>query len=704
MDRFQIESAGVVYAIDGDRLVLRRGGTELADFRVAPILDGVPTAIAGWSALGDMHHVADLGGGDRLHFDVRLGAACLWLETDRAFLQSLTSLSDGRIGGDAWHSFIPDEWDRTWEIERDVEVCDASHFLGMNPDDPYRDQRCDGAGMTDPGDLVPTWIFNIPAHHCAWRASGEEWIGVCLPGAHAIGPARYRMHRQRFSLTFEAVGTTCPEAPCPVLYFQTGLREPYELCDRHHALSEALGLTRTDAGRDHPAWWAHPYYKSYDDQLRTEKEEGGFQGHLKEVDGELRSVLTTQRIVEWHAAVEAKTGLHGRVNLMFDQIYFNHYGDYRLVNIDLGGAAGFRRTIDELQARGVHVGLYFHPFTCSKEARFFKEHPDACLATNRLGLDYQHGVMVGSSGSVYFDWTHPATRAYLLDTVRFLLSDGPGCLNADWLCINNTYGPDPRYYTFYDPTWGTGDCMQLKVQRLIYECAKSAKPHCLVRRQSALAPYMEPWYDEGQCCEEWNGSTRNWWRRARIASRLIRHNVIGSDAWFVTLTKAYEYFHGLAVTWVPATYASSHTIHPYLSYRPLKEKDYRRRRAGMQAYMNAPQWMSDTRRVDLTDADVFVTAWRRRTEGPLAGFYAALALSPRCQVTYAEDQALISASESRSADVPLPPGARLLAVERVGHDGTTAPHEHEVLDGAVRTHVEDAASETMHVRLRYALP
>ena len=698
------EIGGVTYAVEGDRLAISRGGQELASFCIAPVIDGESTHAGEWAQPGPEHYTASLGSGDRIHLAVREGAPCYWFETDRRFIRSLVYFSDGVFHGGQWHSFIPDEWDRTWEVERDIEVFDASHFLGSNPDDPYPDDRRDGAGMTDPGDLVPTWIFNIPAHHCAFRGSDEEWLGFCIPQPHAIGTARYGMDRLRFSLTFEAVQASCAETNCPMVYFQSGMAEPYELCDRHYGLCEALGLTRKDASRDHPDWWAHPYYKSYDDQLRTEKEEGGYSGQLKEVEGELRSVLTTERILRWHATVEEKTGLRGRVNLMFDQIYFNHYGDYRKVNVDLGGVEGFRGIIDELQSRGVHVGLYFHPYTCSKDAQFFRDNPDACLATNSLGLDYRHGVQVGSSGSAYFDWTHPATREYLLDTVEFLLSDAPGCLNADWLCINNTYGPDPRYYEFHDPDWGSGDYLQYKVQKLIYGRAKSAKPHCLVRRQSALAPYMEPFYEESQCCEEWNGSTRNWWRRARIATRLIKHNVIGADAWFVTLTKAYEYFHGLATVWVPATYASTHTIHPYMYFRALKEKDFRRRKAGMQAYLNAPQWMSDEKRVELTDEDTFVTAWRKRTEGPLAGFYAALALSPRCQVTYSETQALVSASESRTAEIPLPPRATLESVERIGHDGSVQPHDYETIDEqTIRTHVEDAASDTLHVRIRYTL-
>jgi len=699
MYTYQFTIDNTVYNVDGGQLTINRNGIELAAMLIAPIIDDHETAISKWSQQDSDHYVAEVAQDTQVHFAVKHGRPCYWMQTTQRFVRRLTYFTQGVFYGGAWHSFIPDEWDRTWDCRRDVEVAASSNYMG-----PYNVDGSDGAGMTDPGDRPPSWIFNIPAHHCAFKGTDTQWLGICMPHPHAIGTVRYRMDRLRFSMTYEAVQASCEQGTCPIVYFESGFTEPYQLCQRHYALSESLGLTRKNASEDHPDWWSHSYYKSYDDQLRMEKSEGGFAGHQKLVDGELHSVVTAERIKQWHGLIEEKTGLAGKINLFFDQIYFHHYGGYDKVNVDLGGVQGFRELIDNYRDRGVHTGLYFHPYTCSKDADFFKQHPQACLATNSRGIEYRHGVSVGSSGSVYFDWTHPKTREFLLDTIEFLLSDKPGCLNADWLGINNTYGPDPRYYQFHDPDWGVGDLMQLKVQKLLYEKAKSIKPDCMVRRQSALAPFMEPYYDESELAEEWNGSTRAWWQRARIATRLIRNNITGFDAWFVTLTKAYEYFHGLAVVTVPATYASTHTIHPYMKYRLLEEKDLRRRKAGMLAYMNAPQRLSDDKHVELTDEDSFVTAWRKRTQGPLAGFYAALAISPRCQVTYSETQAIISASENRTADIPLPPNAKLDKVERVRHDGAIEKHEYEMLDEqTLRTHVEDAQSDTLYVQIRYTL-
>jgi len=704
MNDVQIELGNYIYRVDGDRLSISRGTYLAAEFRIAPSLDGQLVEIESWSRKSGQHYCASLVSGGTLHLTVELNRLCLQLEAAQPFIRELTLLSDGRFAGNHWHSFVPDEWDRTWDSRRDIAIAASSCYIGMNVDDKGAGFEPDGAGMTDPGDLVPTWIFNVPAHMAAFQVNDEEWAGICMPLPHAIGAVRYDMDRERFRLRVDTVQASCPENGCPKIYFETGLSDPYQLCDRHYALSEQLGLTRGRVTADHPAWWGHPYYKSYDDQLRMEQEEGGYVGHFKEVDGKQVSALTAERFKNWHAAVEEKTDLVGRVNTFFDQVYFARYGDYREINPELGGVDGFRAMIDEWRSRGVHTGLYFHLYTISKDSDFYKQHPEACLEPNSPDIVYTHGVQIGSAGVTFLDWTHPAARQFMLNNVTFLLSDKPGCLNADWLAINNNVGPDPRWYEFHDPDWGTGDLMQRKVQQLVYEHAKSIKSDCLVRRQSAMAPYMEPYYDEAQLCEEWNGSTDAWWRRARIATRLIRHNIVGFDPWFVTLTKGYEYYQGLAAVCVPATEASSHAIHPYVYHRPLKEKDYRRRKAGMQAYMNAPQSISDDKHVELTSEGAFVTAWRKYTEGPLTGFYAALAISPRGLVTFSPTQALISAAESRTADIPLPPNARLVSVDRVQHDGGVQEHAHELIDGpAVRLHVEDAAGPTMHVRIRYEL-
>ena len=113
------------------------------------------------------------------------------------------------------------------------------------------------------------------------------------------------------------------------------------------------------------------------------------------------------------------------------------------------------------------------------------------------------------------------------------------------------HGINPARFEFHDPDWGTGDLMQMKATKLVYEHVKRIKPHAMVRRQSPGDSYMQPYYDMANMCEEWNGHTRAWYRRAHIGTRVLQDCILHLDAWFVTLTKLTEYYFAMAAIWAP---------------------------------------------------------------------------------------------------------------------------------------------------------
>jgi hypothetical protein len=293
----------------------------------------------------------------------------------------------------------------------------------------------------------------------------------------------------------------------------------------------------------------------------------------------------------------------------------------------------------------------------------------------------------------------------MLSLVEWIISDKPGCLNADWLLINNNMCIDPRKYNFYDPDWGTGDLMQMKATKMIYEHAKKIKPDCYVRRQSPGDPYMQPYCDQANLCEEWNGHTRAWYRRAHIATRVLNQCIFHTDAWFVTLSKLAEYYFALAVFCPPEIESVRHAIHPYMSHRNMRPKDYRRICAGVQAYLNAPVRRSDEVRVNYREPDLEV--WRKHSTGPLVGWYAALALHRRAFVTYSGGEARVTASQERRVTVPLPPKAKVDRIEAIPHVGPPVAYSAEQIQPegqpALRLWVPDAGEEIRYVRIKYEL-
>ncbi|MFH0964980.1 MAG: hypothetical protein V2A58_13350, partial [Planctomycetota bacterium] len=87
--------------------------------------------------------------------------------------------------------------------------------------------------------------------------------------------------------------------------------------------------------------------------------------------------------------------------------------------------------------------------------------------------------------------------------------------------------------------------------------------------------------------------------------------------------------------------------------------------------------------------------------------YAAKALSRRTAVTYSESEARIATTETRRVRVEIPPGAKVLAVEMVPHEGKVRrwPAKIASADGETRVEmkVEDCALQALYYRIRYRL-
>lgn len=303
------------------------------------------------------------------------------------------------------------------------------------------------------------------------------------------------------------------------------------------------------------------------------------------------------------------------------------------------------------------------------------------------------------------DWTHPEARAYMLERVRCLLSDEPDCLNADWLCVHNNRTPSPRRYTFHDPDWGIGDLMTFKVWQEVYAQAKRVKPHCMVRFLTVEA-YLQPFVDRVYINEDWSTGCENWYKMARVVTRLYSDTLMDVTPWFLGMTKAREFYMVMPAFGIPGTLALSFFIHPRAYLYPTRPRDHRRWACSWQVYVNAPMTVDQERRLLFDGQNVL--AYRKHTCGPLAGFYAARSLSRQSYVTYSQQEARVGSTESRMVNVPMPPGAEVLQVEAIRHDGSRSAHPYEQAQGdegrCVRMHVTDSGDDVMYYRIEYHLP
>ncbi len=692
--KFEITWNSRTFEISGQFLTVYHHGRAQARFDLAPEIEGRKANLLAWSQETDTRWTAALSEGGRVAIEIREGHLAYWMETTIPQFERLTYFPGTEFPGRTWQTFLSDSFDGEWEKTLDREVPISSAY-----DDILSVDGADGAGLTDPGDIPPMFIWNMPVRACALKTE-TDWLGLSIPGPLPVGVTRFTVHRTRFSITFQVLRPACREGRMPVVYLVPGLTDPYDVLDEDRAISERLNLT-VKKPADHPAWWTTPGFKSYLEQSRRYQEK--VNSGEKNVD--YLSMISRETFAEWIRTVRQDLDVPGMF-AMLEQGAYRCYGDYHPTD-SMGGIDGFRKMVDDLRKDNIRICYYIHPYMCNRKIDFYREHPEAFCKPKTTGHQTRYACEHGDANPEYalVDWTHPIGRDYILGQVEMIVSDRPGCLNCDWLRSNHWRSPDPRVYDFHDPDWGIGDLMSMKVQKLLYEKAKSIKPHCCVSKAGLGAPYMQPYADVSLLAEEWNGSTDSWYRRGRLATRLLRDTLFLTDPYFLTITKTYEYYMAMAVWCIMEDPIVRHAIHPYMYFRELRDKDYRRRKAGAQVQRNAPLHITDRCHVDVQNREV--TVWRKRTQGPLTGWYASLAFGKRCFTTYSETQARVAASETRLIELPLPPKAVVQSVKVVRHDGTVAPWESEPCltpDGpGLRLYIQDCGGDPMFYQIGYKI-
>ena len=687
MQIHRITLQGTQYFLSGDRLSVVHAGDRVFDVSLSPVFDGNKVQLSSWRQTAENRFETSLGEYGAAFLEARHGRLAYWIETPIEQFENATYLSDGRISGSKWRTFVSDEHEREWDVDIDTNIPISSAYAeSSSPDGSSQ------GGMTDPDDTPTHWIWNV--HVRAFAMAGlERWLGISIPGPWGVGVTRLNMHKCRFNLRFEVLRPGCTEGKMPVVYFCPNLADPFDVLDEYRELSEALGLMNL-APKQPPDWWVNPWYGYYDEMER--------QMHAGTISRESANVIDLIRA--WVAKAQ-ETCDRRDFNINLEQGCYRLYGDYRPAEI-LGSEREVRQIVDRWRTEGIHVGHYLHPYVVNTKVPFYAKCPEAFCKPKREDFFMEYPLEPWDNDNPQFapiDWTHPEGRAFMLGWVEYLVSSAPECMNYDVIRSNHWRSPDPREYDFHDPDWGIGDMMTYKVQKLIYEKAKSVKPECMVTKVAALDCYMQPTFDAMQIAEDWTHNMQHWYRRAQIAYRVQKNTLIWFDPWFCTRTKWNEYFMSMMAVAMPETQAVEHTTHPYYpSWRKLEQKHFRRRKAGMNVFFNSPVEPADESRVRWSP-DHF-EAHRLKRTGRLAGWYGALALGPKTVVSYNERQALLASSENRVVTVPLPPGAELLKVTCLLHDGKQKQCDYNAAGGGnVRLYVSDCGQDVLNYCIRYNL-
>lgn len=558
----------------------------------------------------------------------------LEFDSRSAVHEELRLFPDARIAATQWRTVVLNGHNRVWDAGDNaaIEVMSCNEVRG---------------------EVRSNWFANVPARVAAFDLDESGWLAVSIPGALSVARTRFHFHDGAFDLTFREYRPTDAVGPLRVC-LRAGLHSPGDALAFHAEMTRKLGYWRDRS--NHPRWWSLPRWGMYDENCHTG------QTSLDAPDAR-NSPLTPDRIRGWTQQVRQITGLN-EFFVFYDQGYFRRYGEYVPVD-SLGGVEGFRRLIDAMRRDGVRTGLYCHPFHADLAIPEIAAHPDWLV----LGDDPSAPPVSGDMRLGSLDWTHPQVTSYMRGVIRRIVSPEPGCLNADWLMVNNNHVPDPLKCRFHDRDWGIGDRMAYKARRAIYLFAKEFKPDVVVSF-IGLDPVLQETADLFWVNESWGETCDNWHHMAHAVTQCLPGSLVAINPYILSHGKHAEYVSVMPAYSVPAAMPLNF-IHAHghsKEWQPMTRENLRRWGASWQVYMNAPMTADQPRYVELT-GDRLV-AWRRHASGPLAGFYAGLALGRRGTVTYSETQALAMAMDYMLAEIPLPPAAVFRRVEAIASDGS----------------------------------
>lgn len=531
--------------------------------------------------------------------------------------------------------------------------------------------------------------FIIPPYVAAF--GGHSWWGIgTLEVPESEDGLLFEFEEGRLTLPFRYCGGLVlkpgRKAQLPAVAFTFGreadevLKEYISLLRRRNAIPDM---------REWTDWWSGPIYCTIGDQIYHDMIETG---QLREVGG---VNLLTESFTRMCFDTMAAKNIPWRMAIL-DAGWMDGVATWRP---NVARFPDLRRFIDECHAEGKHILLWICPF----DTELLGKREDGFIAEHRDWL------VDPDSSTPHLDYSHPGTREYMEEVVRLLLSDEEGCLNADGFKVDFYYHVPPADGNYYDPSWPKGEKLVHRVLQFLYDSAKKVKPDCFIEG-SAANPFFNDTQDACRLNDDTTNNPRIYPLRAHVTN-LAGASVPDTDDWwsyaqyFVPMTMQKSVFG------IPALYAvryrgeQGHMLNGYGGVAPggipvpIAEEDYRRVSAVLQVYEHSPIDNRQERHIDLDRGQM----WRKYTDGPLAGFYAALLLGDNHGIAcYKGNEVRIAAIADRRLSIPLPEGAlveEIVCIDAHGERNTAF----EMVGGAALFEAEDAGREGVMYRLRFTM-
>ncbi len=304
------------------------------------------------------------------------------------------------------------------------------------------------------------WLFTPPPFAYAWSYMDGPWLGVGL----APKPGQYNFTRFqnvpehnccKLRVTYD--GMTCVNGKweSPHIIFRAADDEYAAIAVCVDYLYETGLAVRP---KRHPApWWSRPIFCGWGQQNMTWVKRGGHSNEYarQDVYTEFMSMLEDRGIYPGTIVIDDKW-----------------QKQYATMEPDPEKWPDLRGWIDGQHAKNRRVLLWYGAWT-----------PEGLPGSECIHKK-------GSNEPICADPSNPAYQERLRRAVRQLLSDAPGCFNADGFKVDWTNGvPLGEGFELYGDIWGV-ELLKL-LMSTIYQAAKQAKPDALIITHAANPYFAE---------------------------------------------------------------------------------------------------------------------------------------------------------------------------------------------------------------------
>ena len=194
-------------------------------------------------------------------------------------------------------------------------------------------------------------------------------------------------------------------------------------------------------------------------------------------------------------------------------------------------------TISYLHSQGFKVIAWYPNWWIHPESGTAKKHPEWIIQD------------ITGKPTYKFDVTQPEVRKHIRTVISTIIYD----YGFDGLKLDYGYDSPRLTDRLADPSFATGDRLALKLQKLLYEAAHTAKEDALVIGISPN-PFFAQYSDMIRLNDNFYHNISSQITRARIANTLCPGYLIDSDGYNHSDKRIVEYYRNLSQLCVPSLY------------------------------------------------------------------------------------------------------------------------------------------------------